>query len=408
MDIRSEGISLPVPIEAAPPAEAVPVAAEPIDGAEEPAADTALACSFSKKDLLSAVAVRISLISIFTFFSLTALIFDLTAAVGGIISDSGKAALSLIVFGSECTDEYAPHPGVSPDVLPELYDPSLPPPHQILPDGDGFVSSLPEGNYPIKPVDISSKAERGLEASNETGYSIDLDSYLQLDYPIPALDELHAVYGADAPTVLIIHTHGTEAYAENNGEYYSTKDNCRTTDTSKNVVAVGRVMADYFNENGIVAIHSEEMFDAESYVNAYDYANAAIKEYVAIYPSIKYVFDVHRDSLVTDDMTKLRPLTLIDGKPTAQYMCVIGTDENAGRHVNWERNLTFACYLQSRLWEISPSLPRRMSIRSASYNQRHAEGSLLLEIGSCGNTLSEAKACALIVAEQITALIKGE
>lgn len=271
-----------------------------------------------------------------------------------------------------------------------------------------YESTLPDcgaDEYPIKPVDLSVDAEYGLLASNETAYEIDLPSYLDDDLGIESVGALAERYGADSPVVLIVHTHGTEAYAENSADSYSKKDNCRTTDVSKNVVAVGAVMAEYFNSVGIPTLHCTEMFDADSYIDAYDKSSAAVREFTAIYPSIRYVFDLHRDSVIESDLTKLRPLTVIDGELTAQYMCVIGTDERAGYHTEWERNLALACQLQSRLWQKSNSLTRRMSIRSASYNQLWAPGSLLLEIGSCGNTLDEAKACAKTVAEQLAAII---
>lgn len=271
-----------------------------------------------------------------------------------------------------------------------------------------YESSMPDcgtDEYPIKPSDLSVNAEYGLHASNETAYELDLPSYLDDELGIDSVGALAERYGADAPVVLIVHTHGTEAYAENGADTYSTKDNCRTADTSKNVVAVGAVMAEYFNSVGIPTLHCTEMFDADSYIDAYDKSSAAVREFTAIYPSIQYVFDIHRDSVIDSDLTKLRPVTVIDGELTAQYMCVVGTDERAGYHTEWERNLAFACQLQSRLWQKSNSLTRRMSIRSASYNQLWAPGSLLLEIGSCGNTLDEAKACAKTVAEQIAAII---
>ncbi len=271
-----------------------------------------------------------------------------------------------------------------------------------------YASAAPscgEGEHPIKPVDLSVNAEHGLLASNETKYEIDLDSYLDVELNIPSVESLAERYGSEAPVVLIVHTHGTESYTEENTETYSDKDNCRSTDTSKNVVAVGTVMAEYLSSVGIPTLHCTEMFDADSYIEAYDRSAAAIREFTAIYPSIQYVFDVHRDSVINSELVKLRPVTVIDGELTAQYMCVIGTDERTGTHSGWQTNLAFACQLQSRLFEKSNSLVRKMSIRSAAYNQRWAPGSLLLEIGSCGNTLDEAKACSKTVAEQIASII---
>ncbi len=262
-----------------------------------------------------------------------------------------------------------------------------------------------EDEYPIKAVDLSVDAKNGLYASNETSYTLDLQSYLDDELGIASVSALAERYGDDAPVVLIVHTHGTECYTDEGSGTYTKKDNCRTDDTSKNVVAVGAVMAEYFNSVGIPTLHCTEMFDKDSYIDAYDLSAAAIREFTAIYPSIQYVFDVHRDSVIDSELTKLRPVTVIDGKPTSQYMCVVGTNERNPAHEGWETNLAFACQLQSRLWQTSPSLTRRMSIRSAPYNQRWASGSLLLEIGSCGNTLTEAKNCAYTVAEHIAEII---
>ncbi len=273
-----------------------------------------------------------------------------------------------------------------------------------------MIYSLPlpecgENEYPIKAADLSVSTDYGLEASNETEYELDLPSYLDDELNIPSVSELTKRYGSDAPVILIIHTHGTEAYAEDGKSTYTQKDNCRSSDAEKNVVAVGRTMAEQFESMGIPTLHCEKMFDEESYIDAYEFSSAAVREFTAIYPSIQYVFDVHRDSVIDSELTKLRPVTVIDGKITAQYMCVIGTDERSGQHPEWKTNLAFACQLQSALYERCPSLPRRLSVRSSSYYQNYAKGSLLLEIGSCGNTLSEAKSCGKAVAEEIGKII---
>lgn len=267
------------------------------------------------------------------------------------------------------------------------------------------LAEIPKNHLPIRATDLSVSEKYGLSASNETDYNLDLLSFAEASLELPSLSEISRIYGENAPVVLILHTHGTESYADGDAFCYDTNDNCRTEDTQKNVVAVGAVISEYLNSHGITTIHCTEMFDLTSYSDAYSYSEAAIREYTAIYPSIQYIFDVHRDSLVTADSTKLRPVTIADGRLTAQYMCVVGTDEKAGTHTYWRDNLTFACHLQKALNSRTSTLTRRMSIRSASYNQKYAKGSLLLEIGSCGNTLEEAKSCALIVAEEIARII---
>ncbi len=358
--------------------------------------------------------------SILIFTAVLVIAVQLTVFCTCITTDVLRAVSTRLLYGVALPDGKAPfiEPPISSKPFPlfpllHLFDNGATPEENVpnvedTPDLDENPSDdiiIPDGYYPIVSADLSVDAEFGLYASNETSYEIDLVSYLDRKPNTESVSSIVDRYGADAPVVLIVHTHGTEAYAKDGAKLYCSEDNCRTTDTTKNVVAVGNVIADYLNDNGINTIHCTEMFDAESYINAYSYASDAIKEFTAIYPSIEYVFDVHRDSVISSDMTKLRPVTNVDGTPTAQFMCVIGTDERAGTHVGWESNLTLACKLQASLWQRSNTLTRRMSIRSASYNQRYAPGSLLLEIGSCGNTLDEAKACARIVAEELAKII---
>ncbi len=264
--------------------------------------------------------------------------------------------------------------------------------------------------YSIIKSDLSTSAEYGLEASNQTSYDIDLFESLSADIAAPTIDEIEAEYMLDdyVPIVLIVHTHGTEAYSPEGADSYSIDNDFRSSDISENVVAVGAVIADYLNACGITTIHCTEMFDLESYVDAYSRSAAAISEYCAIYPSISYVFDVHRDCIITDELECVSSSADMNGATAAQFMCVVGTDEYAGTHTGWRDNLTLACHLQYELWSVSPTITRRLSIRTASYNQKYTQGSLLFEIGTCGNALNEAKSCALIVAKALAKIIKGE
>ena len=265
-----------------------------------------------------------------------------------------------------------------------------------------------DGKCPIIPVDLSAKNEYGLSFSNETTLKIDLSNYLAAPAFAQSLDIIKDENESTdfAPIVLIVHTHGTESYAPAGAVTYSTGDNARSTDITKNVVAVGAVMAEYFNSVGIPTVHCKEMLDKDSYRDAYAKEAETIKAYIKEYPSIKYVFDVHRDSVIGSNYEKYRPVTVIGGKTVAQFMCVVGSNFKGADHDGWENCFGLAVKLQARLWERSSSLVRRISLRGASYNQQYADyASLLLEIGSCGNTLDEAKRCARIVAEELSHLI---
>lgn len=260
------------------------------------------------------------------------------------------------------------------------------------------VSAVPPGEMPIIPMDISRSEGGEVALLNQTSFDVDTDIYVNASYTPPPPSE-------SGPLILILHTHGTEAFSEEGAVSYSGGESQRSTDCEKNIVAVGREMKEEFERAGLGVVHCTELFDAESYSDAYDLAAQAIREYLALYPSIKYVFDVHRDSLLTSDGAKIRPVTLVDGAPAAQVMSVVGTDEAGSGHTGWRENFTLAVKLQLLLLEQYKNIARPINLRSASFNEQYTSGSLLLEIGSCGNTLKEAKLAGRCVARCLARII---
>ncbi|MBQ7982553.1 MAG: stage II sporulation protein P, partial [Clostridia bacterium] len=210
-----------------------------------------------------------------------------------------------------------------------------------------------------------------------------------------------------APLVLILHTHGTESYAPDGASAVPENTAYRTQDTSQNVVSVGAVLTETLENSGIPVLHCTTMFDADSYTDAYTLAAAYIRETTAAYPSIAYVFDVHRDALESADGTVLRPVTEIDGEICAQVMSVVGTDEAGAYHPDWVGNLTVAVHLQARLNAVYPAFARPINLRTATFNAQYAPGSLLLEIGAAGNSVEEAKSAAYRLGCVLADLICG-
>ena len=166
------------------------------------------------------------------------------------------------------------------------------------------------------------------------------------------------------------------------------------------------IKAEELNKNGIATIHCETMHDKESYISAYERSAESIQKYLEMYPSIKYVFDVHRDSLIRTVLTKLRPVTLHSEKPCAQIMMIVGSNEKSGIDYKWEENLILAKALQNELFENTVGTARQLYLRGATYNQQYAKYGLLLEIVSCGNSLDEAKLTAKVFANAFAKTLK--
>ena len=264
------------------------------------------------------------------------------------------------------------------------------------------LSLVPDGLYPIIPYDLSREADGELRLFNDTNLIIDLNELRDAKATVNPIS-----YGSE-PTVLIIHTHGTEAYSEDGILGYSDTYNIpRSYDVTKNVVSIGKLMVKILEENGVNAIHCDVMHDAESYLGAYDRSAETINKYLKKYPSIKYVFDVHRDSIATDN-GKAKPVSVVDGLTTAQAMLVVGTDTAGAPHPNWIDNLTVASVFQKALVARYKTLMRPLSLRASSFNAEHTTGSVLIEIGTCCNTISEAKNCAALLGQTISKIILSD
>ena len=73
-------------------------------------------------------------------------------------------------------------------------------------------------------------------------------------------------------------------------------------------------------------------------------------------------------------------------------MLLCGTDESGLEHPHWRENLKLALYLQNAVSAAHPTLMRPVEVVPQRYNQQLSTGSLLVEVGSSGNTLQEALA----------------
>lgn len=192
------------------------------------------------------------------------------------------------------------------------------------------------------------------------------------------------------PQVLIMHTHTTEAYMTYYAGYYNKADSSRTKDETRSVVAVGEAVSEQLRAAGIGVIHSLTVHDSPKYDGAYIRAEETIKKILKQYPTISVVLDIHRDALGKPP-TKLKPTVKINGRKAAQMMIITSCcDSKAAPHPNWRENLRFALRLQAALHTQYNGIMRPLYLVDSRYNQHLTHGSLLIEVGSDANTVSEA------------------
>ncbi len=226
---------------------------------------------------------------------------------------------------------------------------------------------------------------------NLTSYSADQVRQTLSQEGLPFAVQLNSTQ----PQVLIMHTHATECYAETDG-LVDPANNGRTTDTAANMVAVGDVLTQTLNDAGIYTVHDATLHDYPSYNGSYDRSKATVESWLAQYPSIRVVLDVHRDAIETDGV-RIKPTAEINGIKAAQLMIISGADDGTMGMPHFWQNLRFAAALQTAVESANPGLTRPVLFDYRNYNQQLTTGSLLLEVGGHGNTLEEAKYTARLV-----------
>lgn len=252
------------------------------------------------------------------------------------------------------------------------------------PTGTPLDTPAPESSTaPVMPTIIPTTISGGLSIKNTSGYDIDIDSVLSAGCPIRL--------ETGKPQILIIHTHSSEAYSPAGLDKYDDLGTNRTLDQSLNVIRIGKELAKIFEDCGLNVIHDTQVFDYPSYTGSYNRSCEAVEKYLADYPSIKIVIDLHRDALCSDTVTYKTTATE-QGVCASQVMLFVGSDSSGLEHPNWRQNLSLALYLQNAVCQSYPSLMRPITLTKYRYNQHLSPGSMILEVGSNGNTLQEALA----------------
>lgn len=264
------------------------------------------------------------------------------------------------------------------------------------PAESAYVPAAPENDAPV--LDAADKAAT-ITVNNETSYEVDVAACLSSDAAIRA--------EGDGPQVLIVHTHGSESYTPDAAFPYTPTENERTTDTRYNVVRVGDELQKVLEQNGVQAVHIREIFDSPAYSGSYDRSLAAIEDALAEYPTIQVVIDLHRDSILTDDGEAYKTSCTIDGEEMAQLMFVVGTDAGGLYHPDWQRNLNYVTQLQYTLNRAYPGLMRPVNLRTQRFNQHASPGSMLVEVGSSGNTMPEALAAIRLFGQTLAGDLTG-
>lgn len=308
------------------------------------------------------------------------------AASGGRASNALAALSSSELVARVATGYYGPLETPEPEAAVMEYD--------YPPESAAPPSPLPAGKPPARVLkgegaqDPKPPAASSVELLNKTSYEPDIPALLA-EGPGFSL-------AAEGPQILIVHTHGSEAYLESEGS--------RSADPAQGVVRVGDVLAGELAARGFCVLHDRTMYDTPTYSGSYGRSLEAVERELEKYPELTVVIDLHRDSVTLADGTKWRSAY---GGDSSQIMLIATNGENGLEHPNWLENFRFALRLQAAAEEKYPGLARPLVLSGERYNQHAAPGWLILEVGTDGNSLAEAEAAVKSFADAAADVLDG-
>ena len=201
------------------------------------------------------------------------------------------------------------------------------------------------------------------------------------------------------PSILIYHTHTTEAYLP------IKKDQYHTTERKYSVLAIGDIITESLIEKGNKVKHVDIYHDIPSYNKAYTRSLETVKKVLKEEKNIEVVLDVHRDAYADNVSIKTvneKSKVSINGTTVATFALVIGPD-----NVNKDKLIKFAKYIEATANELYPGFCRGIIIKPMGrFNQFVSDHYALIEVGSNLNTIDEAKKSAELIAEVLDEVIK--
>ncbi|MEG1719036.1 MAG: stage II sporulation protein P [Clostridia bacterium] len=207
------------------------------------------------------------------------------------------------------------------------------------------------------------------------------------------------------PQILIYHTHNSESFNEGDLFSYNIGDDIRSQDNTKNVIAIGDTIEKNLEEKNVSVTHTITKNEMQEFNKSYSKSELTAKSYLKKYPTINMSIDIHRDTIISESNEKYRTIAEIDGKRAAQIMIIVGTGSKELPNEHWQENLRTAIILQQKLESKYKDLCRPILIRDARYNMHLTHGSLLIEMGTDGNSLEEVEYSATLLSQALSELI---
>ena len=154
-------------------------------------------------------------------------------------------------------------------------------------------------------------------------------------------------------------------------------------------------------------MHTKTIDDIPRFNSSYSKSFNTISAELKKNPGINIVLDVHRDAMIAENGDSYKVVCDYNGEKIAQIMFVVGTDGNGLPHPHWQENLALALKFQEAMNKKCQDFARPVDLRNERFNQQTTKGTLIIEVGTNGNTLNEAVKAGVLAAEVMSEVINS-
>ena len=192
------------------------------------------------------------------------------------------------------------------------------------------------------------------------------------------------------PIIYVYNTHQTEKYE--NYDVFLAASYLKDILNSEG-------LSTYFEENSVKTFLESNNL---KYHNSYTASKNYLKEALSKYNSIKYFFDIHRDSVIKEKTT-----TTYNNKSYAKILFVVGSDNKTNNG-----NLNNANKLNDIIKKKVPTISRGVVMHGGKgyngiYNQDVSENVFLIEVGGKDNNKDEVINTINVLKDSIIEYIRG-
>lgn len=195
------------------------------------------------------------------------------------------------------------------------------------------------------------------------------------------------------PKVMIYCTHSAESYRPTFGVD-------KTEGVNAGIFEVATTLYNSLIEQGISAVLCNTVHDFPDWSKSYANSLASIQTMKEQYPSLEVFIDVHRDAPANPIKNAIKT----DTAEYAKIMLVVGSESRIA-HPTWEQNHSFAKKIGEGLEAGVRGVLRGVKVQNGRYNQHISTKSILVEMGTNLNTLTQAQNTAKLLASVLADLL---